>query len=659
MKQAYGNDSDTMLTNAKNKFQEIVDKYNPDELLNGKRENYLRNRVYASSYNDAMKSGYNVEQARVYAEFAMNNATTNFSRQLYHMQAIADSTPYFRAAINGTKSFWRMWSLDPVGISGRITGGLILPVMYLTGASLGSEENRRVYQNIPEYQKQNSLVFVVNGEVITAPIPQELGNIVAPFRQFVEYLHDANKNDFWELMMNDALGFFPYDLQGFSTIDMDRMTADPTFFDRVSRGVSRVFSQMAPVPVKSIYMYATGVDPYSGKNLRDREYMYRDPETGSLEVMDYNQNTFAKWVATWFPNMSADLAEKIVSGVIGTTGSNLLSDVASLVKDGPEAALSTTMQNIGSQISKPFTTAQYDLANAVWNRAVRQLTSEKEAILDSKEMKTLLQSLQQEKDPEERRKIYAQITNLTSEFQQKVGNTVKRLASEYDGTYDRKKFAATIQLLNFNTDPVFQTSIQATSDAATKSFWDGNDQAIRTMADLGIKGTNDFSIFGYLDVNKKGESVVKYTSPVAIMDMQNQWQNQDEINLANIKVLVSNGDLWDAHESVKKQIDNIYNSKKKLTNNDYANIEAIQINWNAQVAKTLAPYLAQMTPEAALNNTEVLNYLYPLIEVPGSWEKNNKGKSVSLGSRGNKKKAYYDSWIKSMFSVNDAYKGQY
>lgn len=659
MKQAYGDNNDTMLTNARNKFQEIVDKYNPDELLNGKRENYLRNRVYASSYNDAMKSGYNVEQARVYAEFAMNNATTNFSRQLYHMQAIADSTPYFRAAINGNKSFWRMWSLDPVGISGRITGGLILPVMYLTGASLGSEENRRVYQNIPEYQKQDSLVFVVNGEVITAPIPQELGNIVAPFRQFVEYLHDANKNDFWELMMNDVLGFFPYDLQGFSTIDMDRMTEDPTFFDRVSRGVSRVFSQMAPVPVKSIYMYATGVDPYSGKNLRDREYMYRDPETGSLEVMDYNQNTFAKWVATWFPNMSADLAEKIVSGVIGTTGSNLLSDVASLVKDGPEAALSTAMQNIGSQISKPFTTAQYDLTNAVWNRAVKELTAEKEAILDSREMKTLLQSLQQEKDPEERRKIYAQITNLTSEFQQKVGDTVKRLATEYDGTYDRKKFAATIQLLNFNTDPTFQTSIQATSDAATKSFWDGNDQAIRTMADLGIKGTNDFSIFGYLDVNKKGESVVKYTSPVAIMDMQNQWQNQDEINLANIKVLISNGDLWDAHESVKKQIDNIYNSKKKLTNNDYANIEAIQINWNAQVAKTLAPYLAQMTPEAALNNTEVLNYLYPLIEVPGSWEKNNKGKSVSLGSRGNKKKAYYDSWIKSMFSVNDAYKGQY
>lgn len=659
MKQAYGDDNDTMLASARNKFQEIVDKYNPDELINGKRENYLRNRVYASSLNDAMKSGYTLEQSRVYAEFAMNNATTNFSRQLYHMQAIADSTPYFRAAINGTKSFWRMWSLDPVGISGRIMGGLVLPVIYLTGASLGSEENREVYKNIPEYQKQNSLIFVVNGEIISAPIPQELGNIVAPFRQFVEYLHRTNENDFWELMMNDVLGLSPVDLQGFTTIDMDKMIEDPTFFDRVSRGVSRVFSQMAPVPIKSMYMYATGTDPYSGKNLRNKDYMYYDPETNSLEVMSYNQNTFAKWFATWFPNMSPDLAEKIVSGIIGTTGSNILDDITTLVQEGPDAALVTTVQNIGTQISKPFDIPKYNMADAVWNRAVRQLTAEKDSIMASGEMKTLLQALQQTKDPQERRDIYAKITDITNSYQQKVGDTVKRLESVYNGTYDRKKFAATIQLLNFNTDPTFQTSIQATSDAASKSFWEGRDQAIRTMADLGIKGTNDMSIFGYLDVDKDGNSIVIYTSPVAIMDIENQWQNQDEINLANIKALVSGDELWDAHDSVKEQIDNIYNSKKKLSNSDYANIEAIQINWNAQVAKTLAPYLSTMTPEAALNNNEVLNYLYPLIEVPSSWEVNNKGRRVSLGSRGNKKKAYYDSWVKSMFSVNDPYKGQY
>lgn len=659
MKQAYG-DNDTMLTNVKNRFQEIVDKYNPDDLLNGKRENYLRNRVYASSLNDAMKAGYDLEQSRVYAEFAMNNATTNFSRQLYYMQAIADSTPYFRAAINGTKSFWRMWSLDPVGISGRIMGGLILPTMFLTGASLGTEENRKVYENIPEYQKTNSLVFVLDGQILSMPIPQELGAIVAPFRQFVEYLHDTNPNDFWELMMNDTLGFFPYDLQGFSTIDMDKMISDPTVFDRISRGTARVFSQMAPVPVKSVYMMATGTDPYSGKNLRNTEYSYWNDATGSVETMDYNQNTFAKWVATLFGDwMSADLAEKIISGAIGTTGSHLLGDITALVQEGPDAALRETATNVGTQISKPFTVSKYNLSDAVWNRAVRQLTAEKEAILNSKEMKTLLQEMQQTKDPEKRKKLFAQISNITHDFQQKVGDAIKRLESIYKGTFDKKKFAATIQLLNFNTDATYQTSVQATSDEASKTYWSGRDAAIRTMVDLGVTGTNDMSIFGYLTTDSNGDVVVKYTSPVAIMDMQNQWQNQDDINLANIKVLINDSNLWDAHESIKEQINKIYNSKKKLSNSDYANIEAIQINWNAQVAKTIAPYLAKMTPEAAVNNTEVMNYLYPLIEVPSSWEKNNKGKSVSLGDRGNKKKAYYDSWIKSMFSVNDAYKGQY
>lgn len=659
MRQAYG-DNDTMLFNAKNKFQEIIDKYNPDDLLNGKRENYLRNRVYASSLNDAMKAGYNLEQSRVYAEFAMNNATTNFSRQLYHMQAIADSTPYFRAAINGTKSFWRMWSLDPVGISGRIMGGLILPTMFLTGASLGTEENRKIYENIPEYQKENSMVFVMNGQIISMPIPQELGAVVAPFRQFVEYLHGTNKNDFWELMMNDTLGFFPYDLQGFSTIDMDKMISDPTIFDRINRGVSRVFSQMAPVPVKSAYMLATGTDPYSGKNLRNTGYTYYNEETGSVEVMDYNQNSFAQWVATLFGDwMSADLAEKIVSGAIGTTGSNLLGDITALVQEGPEAALEETMVNIGEQVSKPFTVAKYNLTDAIWNRAIRQLTAEKETILGSKEMKTLLQEMQQTKDPEKRQELYAKISNITHDFQQKVGDTIKRLGEVYEGTFDRKKFAATVNLLNFNTDPTYQTSVQSSSDEASKAYWNGRDAAVRTMQELGVTGTNDMSIFGYLTVDKEGNAVVKYSSPVAIMDMQTQWQNQDDINLANIKVLVNNNDLWDAHDSVKEQINNIYNSKKKLTNSDYANIEAIQINWNAQVAKTIAPYLSKMTPEAAINNTEVMNYLYPLIEVPSSWETNNKGKYVSLGDKGNKKKAYYDSWVKSMFSVNDAYKGQY
>lgn len=660
MKEAYGNPN-TVLEKMQTRLQKIVDKWNPEELLNGKRENYLRNRVYASSLNDAMKQGYTLEQSRVFAEFAMNNATTNFTRQLYHMQAIADSTPYFRAAINGTKSFWRMWSVDPVGITGRIVGGLILPTMYLTGASLGDEESRKIYMNMPEYMKEDSMVFVFNGQAVSIPIPQELGQIVAPFRHFVEYLsNNAQKNDFWELMMNDLLGYSPIDLKGFTSIDMDKMISDPTIFDRIGRGMARTFSQMAPVPIKSAYMLATGTDPYSGKSLRDSSYMYWNDETNSVEVMDYNQNAFATWFAKLFGGwMSPELAEKVVSGTVGSTGSNLLGGFTKLLQEGPEAGAKDLGDKFTAQAKNPFDVNEYNYTDSVWRRAIRQLTSEKEAILNSEEMKVINNKLAQTKDPDVRKKVLAERQDIVDKFHQRVGDTINRLSSVYNGTFDRQKFAAVINLLNFNSDSAYQSGSQYSSNISSELFWDGQDAAIHTMERLGVTGTSDTSIFGYLATDKDGNPIVKYTSPVAIMDMDRQWGNQDDIHAANIKALVSQNDLYDAHKAITKQIQSIYDSKDKLTSQDKANIEAIQINWNAQLAKTIAPYVATMTPEAAINNTEVLNALYPYVEVPGSWEVNDKGKGVYLGNRGNKKKAYYESWIKSMFGVNDPYKGQY
>lgn len=654
MKNLKKGDTETVLTNAQTKLQEIVNKWNPEDLLNGKRENYLRNRVFASSYNDAMNAGYTVEQSRIYAEFAMNNATTNFSRQLYHLQAIADSTPYFRAAINGTKSFWRMWSLDPVGITGRITGGLILPVMFLTGASLGSEENKKVYKNIPEYQKEDNLVFVINGQAMSIPIPQELSSVVNPFRQFVEYLNDANENDFWELMMNDALGFFPYDFQGFTTIDMDKMIQDPTVFDRMGRGFSRLFSQMAPVPLKSTYMLATGIDPYSGKNLRDPSYTYWNQDTESLEVMDYDQSEFAKLFAKMFPGTSPYLAEKVISGIFGATGSHILSDISALVVEGGESALETTMGNIGSQVMKPFEIAEYDMVDAVWKRAVRDLTAEKEAIINSDAAKTSNAEISQEKDPEKRKKLLAERQNLVNDYEQKVKSMVERLDSVYNGSFDRKKFAAVVQLLNFDSDAGWQTGSQYSSDLASDQYWDGRDAAIHTMQQMGIKGTEDMSIFGYVTKDRAGNPRVKYSSPVAIMDMKNQWDNQADFHLANIKAIISSNDLWDKKDEVKAQVEAIYD-KKKLSSSDYDQIDAIYVNWNAEVMSAIAPYVERMTPEAAINNQEVLDYLDGLMEVPGDYKKDKYGRYVTNTKLGNgsAKDAYIKNYIRNVFKVNN------
>ena len=601
--------SDDVLDHMKSKLQKSVDKFDEiDNLTNGKREVYLRNRVYANTYADAINNGYTIEQARIHAMFAMNNATTNFGRSLYHMQAIADSTPYFSAAINGTKSFWRMWSVDPVGITGRIMGGLVLPTIFLTGASLGDPENREIYKNIPEYQKNGNLFFVVDKQIVSVPIPEEMDAIVSPFRQFVEYLYDSNQNDFWELMMNDALSFSPVDLQGFSTIDMDRMVQDPTIGDRISRGFARVFSQTAPVPVKSTYMLVTGTDPYTGRSLYDPAYSYWDDTTGSVETMDYNQNAFAKWVASLFgKDSNATVIEKVVSGTIGTTGSNVLGELVTLIEEGPESAVGRAAMDAMDQASKPFYIEYYDKADSVWKRAVRALTAEKDKLLNSKEFQAIYSELSQTSDEGKRKKLNAKGQDMIKEYQNKVIDTVKRLSSEYGGTYDRKKFAATIQLLNFNSDPVYQTGTQYSSNLASDLFYEGKNAAVATMQALGVTGTNDLSIFGYLVTDDEGNSVMKYTSPVAIMDMKNAWLSSGDIDQANIEAkLKSDGlktsDMWDGYYKAKAQ--------------GKAALKAYKSQWNAKVVKSLAPYISERGVESVMKNAATRDLLdnYLLID---------------------------------------------
>lgn len=613
MRDAYG--TDNLLTNLQDRLNGIVNKFDPDELLNGKRENYLRNRVYANNLNRALSEGYNIKQARTFATFAMNNATTNFSRQLYHMQAIADSTPYFRAAINGTKSFWRMWSLDPVGISGRIMGGLILPTIYLTGASLGDPDNVEVYRNIPEYQKTNSLIFVVDKQVVSIPIPQEVGNIVAPVRQFVEYLHGANENDFWELMMNDALGFSPIDLTAFTTVDMDKMIKDPTLVDRISRGTARIFSTMAPIPMKSAYMLATGTDPYSGKKLNDPSYTYWNEATGDYEVMDYNQNNFAKAIADAYGNAtgndksvfaSAAVLEKVVSGVLGSTGSETLSAITAMFQENSlRAGLSELGKSATQQIADPFYVETYNQADAVWKRAVRELTAEKERIINSDKYQTVYKQLAQTTDEQARKRLMAEGQNLLNEYQDKVAQTVERLNSVYGGTFDRRKFAAVVTLLNFNSDATYQSGTRASSNIASDAFYEGKNMAVATMEALGVDGTSDMSIFGYLTTDKEGNSVMKYSTPTAIMEATNIWYGASDIDIANLEAALKTnelkrGEMWDGYYAAKAK------SKSEL--------KKYKADWNARVVKALAPYIQERGVDAVMNNSATRdmldNYLF-------------------------------------------------
>lgn len=625
-----------------------------DDIMNGMRENYLRNRVYANNLLQAMNNGKTLEEARTIAEFAMNNATTNFSRKLVHLQRMADSAPYLSAAINGTKSFWRMATLDPVGVTTRIMAGFVVPQMYLTASSLADENNRKVYENLPEYTKSDNLVFVQNGVPITIPIPQELSVIIDPFRQFTEGLYSANKNNFWELAANDILGSMPIDFSGFTAVDMDDLVSDPTIFDRVGRGVSRVFSQVAPIPVKSAYMAATGIDPYSGKKLRDKSWVVWNDDTGDYETMDYNQGEFTKLVASWCgENANASIIGKVLSGVFGNTGMDVADTIVATFQRVGGDDKANPLSGIESQISGiggSFSGEDYSMLNSEWQRTIAQLEEERDAILNSKEMQDIQNKLGQDIDENTRSKMLAKRKDLLADWQKKVASSTSRLV-EQGGTLDRYKFASAVQLLNMNSVNGWVPENKYLQNLTSQNYYAGRNEAYRTLRDLGINGASDYSIFGYIKY-KDGEPTIVYNSPTSIITAGNLLLSAKDVDKANIDAIIKKNDLYTQRDEMYKQTNAIYN-KGKLSKSDYNAIDAIKMAYNNKVIASLVPYLEKVSPEAITNNEQIMDVLENLIQVPSAYEKVNNRFVSSGGNKLNKQQGFVRSYIKAIINKDN------
>ena len=594
-----------------------------DNIFNGKRENYLRNRVFMNALNDAMGQGHTYKESKAIAIQMMNNATTNFSRSIYYLDSLSENVPYIKSAINGTTSFWRMYSLDPVGVMGRLTGGLFVPYTYLIGQSLSDPENAEIYANIPEYEKRDNLVIVVRGQKFSIPIPQELASIVAPFRHFVEYLYGAQKNNFWDL-----LGLSPVDLTGFSNVDMNLMTSDPTIWDRLNRGTMRLISQLAPVPVKAAWIMGTQIDPYTGKRIANTHWTYYDPETGEEIPMGYNQGAFAERLAKVLNNDNPALVSKVVSSMFGTTGEDVLDALAGMVSVGDlkgEDPLQSLTHNLVlpqfENMTRSLYEETYDYTNSLWRQAIRNLEVEKQQITESENWKKVNSAMSQTKDAAALQKLRAQRQDMIDEFNQKVVDTAKRLQSVYGGTLDRTRLASVVQLLNFSTNTDFDLSNQYLRDLSSEVYYAGSNQATRTMYELGVRGTTDYSIFGYFKRNADGSVGIKYTKPTAIIDMGNVVYGAKDIESANLKNILDEAGITRG----KMFSDEYYAAKAS------AEKKAYKANWNKQVLRALAPYINSVGVDEIVNNTEISDYLDQYIFVDNPYKAKDYIKKLFKG----------------------------
>lgn len=632
--------------------------------LNELREVGLRRGVYNNAFADAVKRGYSYENAKAYATFLMNNATTNFGRTTEMFSNMQRTVPFLGAAINGTKSFYRLLAIDPVGVIGRLTGGIVIPMAYLTTKSMQNDEDRELYKQVREYQKDSSIVFVMDGQVMSIPIPQELAAWVSVPRSMIESMYDANRHEFWQLAVNDMLGVSPIDIKGFMNIDAymlsDGTSEDDFFVNNIEPGLARLFSQLASVPQKAAMMYFTGIDPYTMKKI-DRSYKEIDLDTGEAVTMGDYSSTLAKTIAGFVEkytsfDMSAPMAQKMLESIMGQApvdyGSWLI-DLGQAVVDKDKTVASAAegiAEQVADKLTSPITVSIYRTeAESAWKDAVTRFYQRREELMMSDEWQSYMTKRRNATTTEELEKLGQVRDNLVKSYYEDLKTTVNNLQTKYGAEFTAEKYASVLSLATLY-DVGADTTIVG-QELLSDVYNDARAQAVSTMYTLGFTSPTNSSAFGYLKTEADGSVKVHYSTPMAILNMKNTVFRSDEFDRTNINSILTSAGLDKSSEPYKemqKKVDAIY-AKGNLSSEDYDAINAIYKQWDAQVIVALYPYISRRGIDAVLNDSATVDVLDDVIKVPSDFMKTKQGRYFSSPGL-NKQRGYAKAYIEHVYN---------
>lgn len=620
-------------------------------VVNEARETYLRNLVYGNNFAAAIKGGKSIEQARTFATYIASNATTNFSRGVAFLSQFQNTIPYFRSAINGARSFYRLWSLDPVGVSGRIMGGIILPAFSLTMWSLSSEENRKAYSRVQAYQKENALPIAYGGEVFFIPLPQELAVFVAPFRQAAEAISGLGYNNALEVITNDILAMSPLDFGGFTDIDSWRIYGEGAdWTDRLTAGSAQLFSQIAPKYLVSLATLASGRDLYTGNKI-DTSYVTVDPETGEARTMSYTAGAFASALNKVFPNWPAPIVQEALDNIFGTAGAAILDFLVDAAEETVTgnfnylSTLETGLKGTAESLAKPIKPYVEDRAESDWRRAISELWDMRNDILNptsanGQAWQSYLKNKRNAQTQTQKDAASAARANILDPFYAQVKDTVGKLVQAYPELWTDYKLASVISLMNFQQTT--ETGNAALDQANSDAYKQARYGAIETMVKLGFPNTTNPCLLGSIKVSQQtGQSYISWNTPLQILDIENSIYARGDIYAADLKNLLTTNGLTSAG---RQQVLDAY-----YATNDKTKRQQLATEWDTKVALAIAPYIQQHGAEVVTSANAVVDYLDGMLIIPTDYMKYN-GKST-YNPKVDAPRGYSKSFIKSIFGA--------
>lgn len=554
------------------------------------------------------EEGYGAEYAAQRAIATARLATTDFSMGLNKLNGIRKFSTYAAAAVNGTRSFWRMATLDPAGLSFRVATGLLLPVAYLTWSALDDPNKRAIYESIREDDKEKNAIFIgQDGTVVYLPLTDEVLGLHNIARKFAEKLHGDLPEGYAHILLDGLLQQSPIDIDWLADVSpTDEFGQPQNVFGQVWNGGLRTLSQFVPAVTGPLFSVATGRSMYYGDEIRNYSDMDSPTYNAIANLLDLPvDNTDDK-------SKTIGQIKNFITGWFGTT-TNYLVNAADLLLGAPEesAGGKSLLDSIATTITGDRT---YTEADNKFYDAIDSAEKQKEKL--KKQLSDLDYQMNSASD-EEKTKLQQKRQELVDEYAQDVGEIFEKWGQmyKYTGGITQERKKKIIQLLDLGTDESTgrgefgSLAAEQMSDAQRQEYYD----ALARYEQLGFEDPT-----GPIMPYRTSSGEWRTTTPsVAIQNAINRSYGAPKEMAYEVKQAISTErggvSLWDIRNDYKQRISALYDqAEAQGTDPDYDAIADLQYDFLKEFDQYMKPVIDKYG-EFIMNNYEVVDELRGLL----------------------------------------------
>ena len=571
-------------------------------------EQRIRQTNGLTTFTRLLEEGYDPEYAAQRAIATARLATTDFSMGLNKLNGIRTFSTYAAAAVNGSRSFWRMATLDPAGLSFRVATGLLLPVAYLTWSALDDPNKKAIYESIKEEDKDKNAIFVgQDGTVVYLPLTDEVLGLYNIARKFSEKIHGDLPEGYGHILLDGLLQQSPIEIDWIADISpTDEFGQPQNILEQVRDGALRTASQFAPAVVGPLFSSLTGRSMYYGDEIQN----YSDMDSPTY-------NAIANWLDLPVDNTddkskTIGQIKNFITGWFGTT-TNYLVYAADRLMGAPEEKAGG--KSLLDSIAKTFTGDQtYTDADNKFYDAIDSAEKQKEQL--KKKLSDLDYQANNASD-EKKAELQQKRQELIDEYAQNVGEIFTKWGKmyEYTGGITQERKKKIIKLLNLGTEESTgrgefgSLAGEQMSDAQRQEYYD----ALERYEQTGLEDPT-----GPIMPYRTSSGEWKTTTPsIAIQNAINRSYGAPEEMAYEVKQAISTEhdgvNLWDVRNDYKQQISALYDqAEAQGTDPDYDAIADLQYEFLKEFDNYMQPVIDKYG-EFIMNNYEVVDELRGLL----------------------------------------------